>query len=694
MGSIYRGITSITSIVIVTLAICVANPARAEDTTKRLKEVVVQATDEKEAIISGAVGKPLAEFSGAATVIPQEEISATKPLSTIDVLQSVPGVNVTTEDGRGLRPNIGLRGIDPDRSREGVLITADGVPIQPAVYGDKSAYYNTPIDLIEKIEIIKGASSVLYGPGNVGGVVNYVTKRPPSEAGSEGQFNQTVRQGALSDTTIAYGATGEKGVGSRVSYTNKIGETVRENTDTNVNDFNIRTIIPTDDKGEISLRFNYYLEDIHTPGGLSPEQFREDPDQSIRSDDVFRGNRIAFDVNYIQPLASDITLETLIYSNFFERNWYIQDAPDATATKNSQILRDFTVVGIEPRLRIGKWTVGTRLHHEGLSDVSRAGDSPSARTGITTADADLETFAWASYVQRDIELIENLTITPGVRYEYIDQSRETGLRNDALLGPIAGESGDSLTEEVVGAVTFNYKLTDDGNIYGGVQRSFEPPAFSESIDPTTGTDNDLDSETAITYEIGYRTVVSDWLAADASVFLLDFEDKIISEAGKLSNAGETRHKGFELGLTGTPTDRLTTSLALTVLDTEFRSGVNSGNDTPMAPESRVSWGVSYRVIEPLTVRIDGFYVADQYTDAANTVEESLDGAKGRLPSYDVWNLRGDYAIGELIGFENVSLFGGIQNLFDEEYRERRQAFFNGIIPGLTRTVYGGLEVRF
>lgn len=667
----------------------------ATEPTKQLGEVVVEQESEKEEqTISGTINKPLLDFSGSATVIGQEQIEAERPLSTIDALQTVPGVNVTTEDGRGLRPNIGIRGIDPDRSREGVLITADGVPIQPAVYGDRSAYYNVPVDLVDRIEIIKGASSVVYGPSNVGGVVNYVTKRPPAEEGHEIQLNETIREGGLYTSTAAFGVTGSNGVGTRASYSNTSGETVRHNTDTQVNDVNLRTIVPTDNDGELSLRFNYYDENVHTPGGLPTALFEANPNQSIRSNDIFNGNRIAFDGLYTQPLNESLTLETLVYANFFERNWYIADGIDGVATTNSQFLREFTVVGIEPRVRYGDWTVGTRLHRETLNDINRKGDKPFTREGIDTSQADLETVAWASYLERDITLFDGFVLTPGVRYEYIEQSRETGLRTDPELGPVPGSSGDARTQETVGSVTFNYALTQTERLYGGWQRSFEPPTFAEAVDPTTGTDTDLDSETANSYEIGLRSQMSNWLAADLTFFLLDFDNKIISEAGKLRNAGETRSEGIELGFTGTPLDRLSLDLAVTVLSSEFRNGANSGNDTPMAPEARVGWGVSYRLLDPLTVRLDGFYVGEQYTDAANTVEESEDGIKGELPDYDVWNVRGDYVLGSVAGVGDFAFYGGVNNLFDEEYRERRQATFNGIIPGLTRTFYAGIEARF
>ena len=88
------------------------------------------------------------------------------------------------------------------------------------------------------------------------------------------------------------------------------------------------------------------------------------------------------------------------------------------------------------------------------------------------------------------------------------------------------------------------------------------------------------------------------------------------------------------------------------------------------------------------LRLEGRFVDDQFTDSANTVAESADGNKGQLPSYDVWNLKTGFNAG------NWEVFAGVNNLFDKHYRVRRQSFFNGIIPGLTRNFFAGATFKF
>lgn len=112
------------------------------------------------------------DFPGTVNVITQEEIDRTQPQHVGEILRRIPGINYQDEDGRGFRPDIGIRGLAPFRSRQ-VLFLVDGIPIQPSVYGDPAAYYSVPVQRLERIEVIKGGpSGILYGANTVGGVIN------------------------------------------------------------------------------------------------------------------------------------------------------------------------------------------------------------------------------------------------------------------------------------------------------------------------------------------------------------------------------------------------------------------------------------------------------------------------------------------------------------------------------------------
>ena len=371
----------------------------------------------------------LQDHPGASTVITKETIEVFKPISTIDVLRRVPGIHAPDEYGRGLRPNIGIRGLNPNRS-ENVLLLFDGVPIQPAVYGAASAYFNIPVEQIERIEILRGGASALYGPNTVAGVINYISHRPPLE--QEISLRETIRAGELFTSTLSYGNTFEN-TGVQFLYTNKSGSLVREQTDTQVNDVSLRFTFPIGHSGEGDLRLSGYVEESETPGGLTPAQFDKDPNLSQRSHDDFFGRRWAAYFRYTQPISSSVKFAGTTYANSFQRDWFIANAPDATATSNSQFLRDFFVAGVRPTL---EWSPNSRInivgggkiHFEELEDIVRIGTTPDARNGNLDREAELTSLAGALFTSAKIEPLTGLIISPGIRFERVTQEREIGLR--------------------------------------------------------------------------------------------------------------------------------------------------------------------------------------------------------------------------------------------------------------------------
>ncbi|MCS6317715.1 MAG: TonB-dependent receptor plug domain-containing protein, partial [Nitrospira sp.] len=120
------------------------------------------------------------EIAGTVNVVTREEIQRARPKNADEMLRRVPGVNVLDEYGQGLRPNIGIRGMDPRRSKN-ILLMLDDIPIQPALFGDASTYYMVPIERIDHIEVIKGGATVLYSPNTQGGLINFIQKRIPTK---------------------------------------------------------------------------------------------------------------------------------------------------------------------------------------------------------------------------------------------------------------------------------------------------------------------------------------------------------------------------------------------------------------------------------------------------------------------------------------------------------------------------------
>src|SRR3990167_136131 len=117
---------------------------------------------------------------GSGEVIPKKELEIKKPISLQETIRDLPGVNIRGEDNIGLLPNIGVRGLNPDRS-ERILILEDGVFAGLSPYTENAAYYIPPIERMDRVELLKGSGSILYGPQTVGGVLNLITPEVPKE---------------------------------------------------------------------------------------------------------------------------------------------------------------------------------------------------------------------------------------------------------------------------------------------------------------------------------------------------------------------------------------------------------------------------------------------------------------------------------------------------------------------------------
>lgn len=123
----------------------------------------------------------LPRVAGSAHRVGEEELEVFERNDIQRVLEAVPGVQARTEDGYGLRPNIGLRGAASDRSAK-VMLLQDGLPLAPAPYAAPAAYYFPLPARIVGVEVWKGASSIRHGPQTVAGAIDVHT-RPVPEGG-------------------------------------------------------------------------------------------------------------------------------------------------------------------------------------------------------------------------------------------------------------------------------------------------------------------------------------------------------------------------------------------------------------------------------------------------------------------------------------------------------------------------------
>jgi Fe(3+) dicitrate transport protein len=670
---------------------------------------------------------------GSFDIIDPKTLEESRPFTSSEVLRKVTGLNVRDEEGFGLRPNIGIRGLNPTRSSK-VLLLEDGIPLAYAPYGDNASYYHPPVERFESIEILKGSGQILYGPTTVGGVINYITPMPPVKPA--GYVSLTGGNRDYLNGHVNYGFTWGR-TGLLFDYTRKQGEGSRRDQRSGLNDFNFKSVTTYGTRQALTLKANYYGERSNvTYSGLRLAEYLADPRQSIFRNDHFSGNRYGASATHALVISNSLVMTTNVYGSIFQRDWWRQSSnsgerpnrlrtlaggdPDCTGMSalnttcgNQGRLRRYYTRGIEPRFRANfrlfgfsnELDFGGRIHFETQERVQQNGDLPNSRSGVTVESNRRRNSAYSAYVQNRF-LFGNLTVTPGLRVEHIKFERTNRLANGG-----SGVTGRTELTQWIPGIGFSYSAAGNTVLFAGMHRGFAPPRTEDIINNNTGGSIDLDPELSWNYEAGVRSIPHRGVRLEATYFRMDYENQIVpaSLAGgvgaTLTNGGETLHQGLEF------TGRLDTGALLqsrhnfyvrtayTFLpDSKFTgtrfssvSGFGavsvSGNRLPYAPQHMLNASVGYSNPLGLDTFIEAVHVSSQFGDDLNTIEPTADGQRGLIPGFTVWNATGNYRVESM----HTTFFITVKNLFNDLYIVDRT---RGILPGSPRLLQAGMKFHF
>jgi Fe(3+) dicitrate transport protein len=655
--------------------------------------------------VVGEGGEAIARQPGSVAIVSQEQLELTQPLSTQDALKSVPGIVVREEEGYGFIPNIGMRGLNPNRSQK-LLVLEDGVPVAPGLFLANESYYSPRIERMQSIEVLKGAAGLRYGPTTIGGVINYKTKDP--EPGAK----VTAKVGTHGYRSIGLDAGGTAPSGEAlggISLVKAEGDGFRHN-GFDMTDLVVKGGMALGDKQWLGVKFSHYDNEINTSYvGLRPNEFRDDPTKNPAPNDYFLTDRNSFDINHEVELGDGLTLNTLVYWSQLNRDYWRRDVAARSADGTTFVdcgigsfcmsgrNRAFEMMGVDSRLHIDHGSfgirneaeIGVRLHSDKLNNLTvRSRTDPNARSGELTGDDTQEAQGIALYGQNRFILNERVAVTPGLRIETYDQSRKNEL---------TGVSGESSNTEVMPGIGATWQLTPQMQLFAGAFKGFSPAMVATAISGV-GVDQELDAERSTNFEIGVRGAAGR-LTYEATAFHMDFDNQIVpqSESGgvgaTVTNAGKTLNQGlegaigYEIGggwgvdanATWVPTAKFNSTKIVGGID-------RNGNRLPYAPELTANLAVSYRV-GGLKTSLGAYHVSRQFVDPENTVVESADGRRGVIPAYTTLDLNAHYAFDK-----QLSVFGTVRNLADRKYIASRNP--DGIFPGAERNVEVGVSYKF
>jgi Fe(3+) dicitrate transport protein len=641
--------------------------------------------------------------AGSVAIISKEAITLAQPLSTQDALKVVPGITVREEEGYGFIPNIGLRGLNPNRSQK-LLVLEDGVPIAPSLFISNESYYSPRIERMEGIEVLKGAAGLRYGPTTIGGVINYQTKKPEDgvvvtgKVGSHGYQLLGLDAGGRSQSGDAVGG---------ISLVTSEGDGFRNN-GFKMNDVVVKGGMALGNNQYISAKYTHYSNDVNTSYvGLRPNEYLNTPTKNPAPSDYFLSERNSFDINHEIELNADAKIKTLVYWSQLQRDYWRRPVDSRTANGTEfeacgQVgtycmvgaVRGFDMAGVDSRLSLNHQSfgivneaeLGVRLHTESRSNKTLSSTTDAnARTGTLTANQDSKANSVALYGQNRFVVNERLAITPGLRIESYTQ------KDTNLLTSVSGSANNT---ELVPGIGATWQLTPQAQLFTGVFRGFSPAMLSQSI--IGGVDQRLDAERSVNIEVGVRGKLEN-ARYELTAFQMDFSNQIVNQSASAgvtqTNAGKTLNQGIEGLLMMEIGQGWSSDVNFTYLPTakynSNRTGSTDdvyGNRLPYAPELSTNLGLTCKQ-DALTTRISGSYVSSQFVDAVNTVTEDTSGRYGRIASYVVLNLSARYQLNP-----KTSLFAAVRNLGDKKYIASRNP--DGIFPGAERNFELGMSYKF
>lgn len=659
--------------------------ARQDEPQKILEEVKVSAD-----WLGSPTPQSAKKHPGARTVITNQEISESGSRTVEDVLRTVPGVRVLDESGAGLLPNIGMRGLNPLRSEQ-VLVLVDGIPITLAPYGQTGlSLFPLTMNSIETVDIARGGVAVHYGPNNVGGVINFVTKPIPQKPSMTLKETLSVFSGGrlLSDSYFRAGGFINDKLGLQLQANVIDGNTARAHSKTEVNNLMLDANWFVTDKSEVKAGIQYYKTQNQLPGALTPQSYARNRDQSTRPLDQFNGDTVRGHVTYNHYFDNGAEFSWTNFGHRSNRTFVFGNSTnaDVASTLEQSAPRDFKVFGSEPRFTFNidgkikqKISVGTRYMRE---EVDYLVDARNLATGAYSVSRDwrFENNAYAIYLSDTFMLLDNkLKITPGIRREQIDLYYRNNL---------TGAQTNNPTKDWLPGLDIGYQANNNVFLFANTHKSIRPVQFTQ-ITFTA----DLASEKAQNYEAGIRWTPTKNIDTTFTGFRFDFDNKLefVNQLVGFRNLGKARHQGVETELTWRPEQVLGLELktAYTYVDTEQLSGQFLGKELPLAAHHQLSQRLNYRNGN-WNWNLNGLYQSKSFSDGANTVTENASGSIGPIPSYAVWNAQ----VTHKLRWNSKTITTGlaINNIFDKDYYFRGVDYSQGRLPSPGRSALLSLQI--
>ena len=662
-------------------------------------------------------------------VILVDSLDANKAINnTRQILGRIPGLNIVETETGGFTANgIATRGLNPSQSIE-MNTRQNGYNISGDVFGYNEAYYLPPMEAVSRIEMVRGAASLQFGP-QFGGMVNYVLNEPPKDKPFELYTSQTTGSNGLFNTFNSVGGTVHK-----ISYYGFAQFRTMQGWRPNSNQWQLSAFgkiqYTPSEKWNVGVEYTLLRNRIKMPGGLTDSMFEVNPRSSFRNRNWIKSpwNIVSAYANFIISPQTSLNIKSSLMLSNRALVWRNEDGGAGALDEIDPSTGKYSNREVENENMNNTTSVEIRLLHNyhlakmnntlagGLRYTYAWFKKQSGGKGTTGSDFDLSitgefeknidftTTNIAPFVENIFRLNNHFSITPGFRFEYLKSTSDGYKESDGITIP----SNENRKRYIpLFGLGTEYKTTANTNLYANISQAYRPISYSEisPIGVTSKIDPNLKDASGFNSDLGYRGTIKNYLNFDIGLFYMAYNNRIgtiLINSGAdepytlRTNVANSVHQGLEsyvefnllkyLNQNSKKGFSIFNSLAL--IDARYTTGEFKGNRVEASTKYINRIGLSYSD-KKLSGTIQMSNVGDAFGDATNA-RISSDPVAGYIPVYTVFDASATYRIGR------YSLKGGINNIADKKYFTVRTDEYPGpgIIPSVGRGFYVGITAKF
>ena len=653
------------------------------------------------------------------------------------ILAKVPGIQIWESDGSGIQIGIANRGLSPNRSWE-FNIRQNGADISADPFGYPEAYYNPQMQAVQRIQIIRGAGALQYGP-QFGGMINYIMKdgsnfRKPLQL----ECNQTVGSFGLYNAFIGLGGKGKKGY-YYAFFDRRSADGYRSNSQYQTQTMFGSATYQLGKKTTVTADYMRYNMESQQPGGITDNQLYNGVGATLshRSRNWFTTPWNTLNVKLNHELSQTSRIQLLIFGMSAVRHsvgniagilipdtinkltgQYSERDLSTDKYKNAgtelSYLKHYRILGVRQTI-----STGIRVFRGQTQRFQKGIGSTGVDANYSTAkpfpvELAFNTFNVAWFAEQIIRVNSRLIIIPGVRLESIQSTVAGRLGFTSGGEAIPVQASPFNRKFFLGGMSAEYHLKNGIEIYGNLTQNYRPALFTDlqAMPSTEQIDPNLKDATGSNNDLGIRGRRGNWLYFDGSLFVLQYNNRIgritrINDLGNAvtvkTNVGNSVSTGVEgildidwikklkpSGNWGLPmyvsyalTNAKYGDYNITVKNTsgKYETLNLKGNWVENAPRHILRAGMGFQLksksnpARHVLNQIQWSYVSGCYSDANNTLIPLSTGLNGYIPEYHIFDWNTTLSVNQ-----KVQIKFSINNLMNRSYFTRRSGGYPG--PGL------------